>query len=93
MDLMDSNTANTVVIGDQLFTDMLGGNRLGFLTILVRPVDANEFFATILTRTAEKIALFRLRRAGRGQLLHAWPDEIGLGLQDALHPGPTQQAV
>ncbi len=54
----------TIVIGDQVFTDVLGGNRMGLYTILVLPVDRREFYVTILQRTAEKIVLFRLRRKG-----------------------------
>jgi HAD superfamily phosphatase (TIGR01668 family) len=55
---------HTAVIGDQVFTDVLGGNRMGLYTILVLPVDRREFYITILQRTAEKIVLFRLRRKG-----------------------------
>jgi len=62
--MLESEFENTVVIGDQVFTDVLGGNRLGLLTILVLPVDKREFFATILQRTAEKLILFGLRRKG-----------------------------
>jgi uncharacterized protein len=62
--MLESEFDRTVVIGDQVFTDVLGGNRLGLLTILVLPVDKKEFFATILQRTAEKLILFGLRRKG-----------------------------
>jgi len=65
--LLNSHFAKTVVIGDQVFTDVLGGNRLGLLTILVLPVDKREFFATIIQRTAEKLILFGMKRKG---LLH-----------------------
>jgi HAD superfamily phosphatase (TIGR01668 family) len=62
--MLESTIARSVVIGDQVFTDILGGNRLGFFTILVLPVDKREFFATILARTAEKFILFKLKRKG-----------------------------
>jgi len=64
MEMLGTGTNETVVIGDQVFTDVLGGNRMGLYTILVLPVDRREFFVTILQRTAEKIVLFRLRRKG-----------------------------
>ncbi|MGE5701473.1 MAG: YqeG family HAD IIIA-type phosphatase, partial [Clostridia bacterium] len=35
---MNVSIEETVVVGDQLFTDVLGGNLLGFHTILVVPV-------------------------------------------------------
>ncbi|HHU63948.1 MAG TPA: YqeG family HAD IIIA-type phosphatase [Clostridiales bacterium] len=44
---------NTVVIGDQIFTDILGGNRLGLYTILVSPLSQREFFITRIVRLIE----------------------------------------
>ena len=38
MELMHTDTESTVFIGDQIFTDILGGNRAGVSTILVRPI-------------------------------------------------------
>ncbi|HEY4002123.1 MAG TPA: YqeG family HAD IIIA-type phosphatase [Candidatus Xenobia bacterium] len=78
LERMGSSVRDTVVVGDQLFTDVLGGNLLGLLTILVLPVDTNELFATIITRTQEKLALLRLRRAGRLTRHLAWPEEFPL---------------
>lgn len=47
------------VIGDQLFTDVLGGNRLGLYTILVRPLSKREFITTRLGRFLERLVLRR----------------------------------
>lgn len=47
------------VIGDQVFTDVLGGNRLGLYTILVRPISRREFFLTRLGRFFERLVLRR----------------------------------
>lgn len=52
----------TAVVGDQVFTDVLGGNRLGLYTILVQPVSNHEFFGTRLVRLAERIVLGWLGR-------------------------------
>ena len=41
------------VVGDQIFTDILGGNRLGLYTILVSPLCDKEFFWTRLLRLLE----------------------------------------
>jgi len=46
-------------IGDQLFTDVLGGNRTGIYTILVTPLDKVEFLGTRIMRKVE--GLFRHR--------------------------------
>lgn len=53
-----------VVIGDQLFTDVFGGNRLGLLTIWVKPLTTNEFVGTKITRQLEKIMVRILKAKG-----------------------------
>ena len=46
------------VIGDQLLTDILGGNAAGFFTILVDPLSVSEMAWTRFVRRIERI-LFR----------------------------------
>lgn len=48
---------NTALIGDQVFTDVYGGNRAGLLTFMVEPIEAKEtpFFG--VKRKLEKIVL------------------------------------
>ncbi len=55
MKLMQSDVSNTAVIGDQIFTDILGGNKLGLFTVLVNPVSAKEFFWTRFIRVLERV--------------------------------------
>jgi HAD superfamily phosphatase (TIGR01668 family) len=56
---LDTTCLNTVIIGDQLFTDILGGNLMGIHTILVVPIDSNQDdFITRLLRPMERM-LFR----------------------------------
>lgn len=52
------------VVGDQIFTDVLGGNRLGCYTILVSPVSRREFAGTRLLRMVERWVLAYLKRHG-----------------------------
>jgi len=59
MKLMGSDADTTAVIGDQLFTDILGGNRLELLTILVSPISEKEFLWTRLVRMLERSVLKR----------------------------------
>jgi len=40
--ILNSNAKNTAMIGDQLFTDILGANLLGIYTIMVAPMTKNE---------------------------------------------------
>ena len=56
---MNIYASNTAVIGDQIFTDILGGNILGLYTILVDPISSKEFFWTRLMRMAEALVLKR----------------------------------
>lgn len=50
------------VIGDQLFTDVMAGNRLGCYTILVTPLTTTEFAGTRLIRIAERRTLQHIQR-------------------------------
>lgn len=54
----------TAVVGDQIFTDILGGNRAGAYTILVVPLHPHEFVGTKVLRFVERRVLDRLRRQG-----------------------------
>jgi len=65
--VMGTAPETTVLVGDQLFTDVLGGNRLGIHTILVEPQSPHEFVLTRLTRVVEGLVLrgLRCRPAGR----------------------------
>ncbi|HLQ70927.1 MAG TPA: YqeG family HAD IIIA-type phosphatase [Bacillota bacterium] len=54
-----------VVIGDQLLTDILGGNRAGYYTILVVPIVQSDAAITKFNRKIERKILNRLRRKGK----------------------------
>lgn len=64
--LMGTQPAETALVGDQVFTDILGGNRLGLHTILVRPQSPREFLLTRLVRLGERLILGGRGRQGRG---------------------------
>ena len=61
MGLLGTKAVNTAVIGDQIFTDILGGNRLELFTILVTPISTKEFIGTRFTRKLEKLVLKRFK--------------------------------
>jgi HAD superfamily phosphatase (TIGR01668 family) len=52
--MLNSKPENTVIIGDQIFTDILAGNRLGLTTILVKPLAKVELITTKFIRIIEK---------------------------------------
>ena len=45
------------MIGDQLFTDILGANRVGLYSVLVEKIDKKEIIQIKLKRPFEKIVL------------------------------------
>lgn len=55
--MLDSKPEETAIIGDQIFTDILGGHRVGLFTILVRPLSSEEFGWTKLMRKLERRVL------------------------------------
>ncbi len=62
MRMMGTDTANTVFVGDQLFTDIWGAKRSGIHSILVRPIDKKEEIQIVLKRYLEKIVMREYRK-------------------------------
>ncbi|MHB8124029.1 MAG: YqeG family HAD IIIA-type phosphatase [Desulfitobacteriaceae bacterium] len=58
MKILKTGPKDTAVIGDQIFTDILGGNRLGLYTILVLPISDHEFVGTRFLRQMEKLLVW-----------------------------------
>lgn len=54
-----------VVVGDQLLTDVLGGNSAGFKTILVVPIVQSDAPITKFNRRIERMIMNRLRKKGK----------------------------
>ena len=52
------------IIGDQIMTDVLGGNRYGIFTILVDPLSNDELKVTGINRFLEKRKLKKLAKLG-----------------------------
>ena len=44
---------NIGVVGDQIFTDIIGGNRCNMFTILVDPIDKKDYWYTAWKRPLE----------------------------------------
>lgn len=74
MQLMQSSREQTAVVGDQIFTDVLCGNRLQLHTVLLRPpIAKEEFFWTRMLRRIENILINLLQRKG------IWPNDRAAG--------------
>lgn len=62
---MELKREEIVVIGDQLLTDVLGGNRAGFNTILVVPIVQSDGKMTKINRIIERRILNYFRKKGK----------------------------
>ncbi|MEG1990242.1 MAG: YqeG family HAD IIIA-type phosphatase [Clostridia bacterium] len=56
-ELLNEDKENIAIIGDQLFTDIYGGNRFGIKTILVNPIEKKEFWGTRIKRPLERYVI------------------------------------
>jgi HAD superfamily phosphatase (TIGR01668 family) len=57
LEILGSKKEETAIIGDQLFTDILGGNLFGIHTVLVKPMTKEIFFLRQWMRDLEKFFL------------------------------------
>ena len=53
LNLLDLKKSEVIMIGDQIFTDVLGGNRCKMFTILVDPIKEKDFWYTAWKRPIE----------------------------------------
>ena len=58
MEIMRTTKENTLFVGDQIFTDVMGANITGIRTILVKPIHPKEEIQIVLKRIPEKLILF-----------------------------------
>ncbi|MEK4512199.1 YqeG family HAD IIIA-type phosphatase [Paenibacillus sp. FSL K6-2524] len=66
MGLMGLSSDETIVVGDQMMTDVYGGNRLGLFTVLVLPISiGEEGWGTRINRQLERIVKRRLGKHGK----------------------------
>ena len=50
---LNEKTGNIAVVGDQIFTDIIGGNRCKMFSILVDPINEKDFWYTAWKRPLE----------------------------------------
>ena len=63
MEIMGTTVENTLFVGDQIFTDVMGANIAGIRTILVKPIHPKEEIQIVLKRIPEKpiLLLFKIK--------------------------------
>lgn len=64
LEIMGTLPTETAVVGDQLFTDILGGNRMKLYTIWIPPLSSTEFFSTRAVRQIERLVIKRFQKKG-----------------------------
>jgi len=57
MKLLNVKNTEIATVGDQIFTDVYGGNRLNMHTILVEPIEVKDLLITKVKRPLEKLVL------------------------------------
>jgi HAD superfamily phosphatase (TIGR01668 family) len=87
--VMETPPGETAVVGDQVMTDIWGGNRCGLMTVLVERLTREEFVGTrLINRPLEAFVLERLRRRG---MLKPVPEEAVPGGDPATATGPRER--
>ena len=51
--ILDSSRSTSAIVGDQMFTDVLGGNLLGMTSIMVKPLSKTDLPHTLFLRRME----------------------------------------
>ena len=62
MELMGSDEKSTLFIGDQIFTDIWGANRLNIPNIMVEKINPKEEIQIVLKRIPEKFIMWRYKK-------------------------------
>lgn len=58
---------NIGVVGDQIFTDVLGGNRCKMFTILVEPIAEKDIWITLIKRPIENAIKNKYKKTKEGE--------------------------
>lgn len=58
---------NIGVVGDQIFTDIVGGNRCKMFTILVEPIAEKDIWITIIKRPIENVIKNKYKKTKEGE--------------------------
>ena len=70
MKILNLKPENIAVVGDQVFTDVFGGNRCKMFTILTKPIDTRDIWLTRLKRPWEKIVINKyLRKENKNEYM------------------------
>ena len=69
-DKLGLKSEEVCLVGDQIFTDIYGANRMGFYSVLVTAVGKNETNLVAIKRCFEKLVLKEYRKSLKKQTKH-----------------------
>jgi len=64
LEILGTSPQETAVIGDQLFTDIFGGNRMALYTVWTTPISSKELISTKAMRQLERLVVKSFRKKG-----------------------------
>ena len=56
-EILKLDNKNIAVVGDQIFTDIVGANRCNMFSILVKPIEEKDYLLTRIKRPIEKLII------------------------------------
>ena len=62
-EILKLENKNIAVVGDQIFTDILGANRCQMFSILVKPIEEKDYLVTRIKRPLENWIIKRYRKS------------------------------
>ena len=68
-DILKLPNENIAVVGDQIFTDIIGANRCQMFSILVKPIEEKDYLITRIKRPIEKFIIKRFEKKKRKESL------------------------
>lgn len=66
--LLNEKNENIAAVGDQIFTDILGANRLKLFSILVKPLAEKDLLITRIKRPLENFVIKKYLKYERGKI-------------------------
>ena len=65
---LDLDSKQIAVVGDQIFTDVIGANRVNMFSILTKPIDKRDILITKIKRPLENLVIKRYLKKNGGKI-------------------------
>ena len=70
--ILNLEAKEIAIVGDQIFTDVFGGNRMGMISILTKPIDKRDILITKIKRPFERIVIKKYIKKVKKNEYMAW---------------------